>query len=485
MITRILISTVVLLHAFIASAQKSDCQKDFDYLVKKIKHDYPGYNDKVNNETLPDLKHLEQDLRNRIAQYPDSCGKCLSLYASWFKDHHLRVRRNRAELIPGDAEKQKEKPQFYDINLDSISTSGETLEGIWLGFRGRVAIAQKAGGDYIGIAIQYPKFESNQVMFRFSELGNNEFIVTSFRSNNSSIREGKASLHVNNKVLEIHGDTRFVRQTSNELSDKAFLYSYVANYPNGKNTYPVATYLSDSTYYLRIVSFYDEYANNIVNKHWREIMSRPNLIIDIRNNGGGQDQYYQKLTELIYTNPYESQGVEWYASKGNIKLFENALKNGEIKNGEEGIKWAESLVEAMKKNVGGFVSHPMNDTGIEEEEDSVYLNPKKVGIIINEGNGSSAEQFLLATKNSKKVTLFGNRNTAGVSDYSNAVSEDFPSGNFRLTFPMTRSQRLPEYPIDNIGIAPDIIIPFPSTEQLYGRLDDWVYFVKNYLELMQ
>ena len=50
---------------------------------------------------------------------------------------------------------------------------------------------------------------------------------------------------------------------------------------------------------------------------------------------------------------------------------------------------------------------------------------------------------------------------------------------------MTRSQRLPEFPFDNIGIAPGIIIPFPSTEQLYDKLDDWVYFVKNYLELMK
>jgi hypothetical protein len=49
---------------------------------------------------------------------------------------------------------------------------------------------------------------------------------------------------------------------------------------------------------------------------------------------------------------------------------------------------------------------------------------------------------------------------------------------------MTRSKRLPENPIDNIGIAPDVIIPFPATEQLYDKLDTWVYFVKNYLELL-
>ena len=485
MTKNILILSFVILISFIAQAQKSDCLKDFDYLVEKVRNDYPGYNDKVNKETLPDLKYLEQELRSRIIQYPDSCGKYLNLYTSWFKDNHLRVSRSRTNLNPTTNEELKNQPRFFNISLDSICNTGKSIEGIWIDFRGKMAIVEKKDGDYVGIAIQYRKYESYQIMFEFSQLENNEFNMTSFNPINSRTRKGKASLHIDNKVLEIHGETRFVRQTSNEILDKAFLYSYVAEYPNGTNTYPVATYLSDSTYYLRITDFYSDYSNNIVIQHWKEIMSRPNLIIDIRNNGGGQDNYYQKLTELIYTNPYESKGVEWYASKGNIKLFEDALKNREIKNGEEGIKWTESLLQAMKKNIGGFVIHPMSSNNKEEKTDSVYLYPKKVGIIINERNASSAEQFLLAAKNSKKVVLFGNHNTAGVLDYSNAVSEEFPSGNFELTFPMTRSQRLPEFPIDNIGVEPDIRIPFPSTEQLYDKLDDWVYFVKNYLELMK
>jgi C-terminal processing protease CtpA/Prc len=110
--------------------------------------------------------------------------------------------------------------------------------------------------------------------------------------------------------------------------------------------------------------------------------------------------------------------------------------------------------------------------------------PRNVGIIINEGNASSAEQFLLAAKESDKVILFGNCNTAGVLDYSNITPNPLPSNNYQLWCPMTRSKRLPENPIDNIGIAPDVMIPFPATEQLYDKLDNWVYFVKNYLELV-
>lgn len=43
---------------------------------------------------------------------------------------------------------------------------------------------------------------------------------------------------------------------------------------------------------------------------------------------------------------------------------------------------------------------------------------------------------------------------------------------------MTRSQRLPEYPIDNIGIEPDVKINLPDNLNLKSDIDDWVLFVK-------
>ncbi|GET31555.1 hypothetical protein PbJCM13498_04180 [Prolixibacter bellariivorans] len=484
MTKKVLFLMMSILTSFVVHAQKSECLKDFDYLVEKIKSDYPGYNDKVNKETLPDLKRLEQDLRNRIIQHPDSCRKYFNLYTSWFKDYHLRVSGNRANLNAKTNEKTKMQPRFYPVHLDSIDNTGQSIEGIWIGFRGKIAIAKKDDGHYIGVAVQYRNYERNQVMFEFSKPENNMFPMTSFNPTNSRTPNGKASLHIDNNVLEIHGDTRFVRQTSNEIADQALLYSYLAEYPNGTNNYPVATTLSDSTYYLRIPSFESEWSNDVVIRHWKEITSRPNLIIDIRYNGGGLDTYYQKLAELFYTDPYESKGVEWYATKGNIQFFEDVLKNGDIRNGEEGIKWTEALLQAMKKNVGGFVTHPMMGGDGEVIRDTVYRYPRKVGIIINDGNASSAEQFLLTAQNSRKVTLFGNQPTAGVLDYSNTDMVTLPSGNYKLIYPLTRSKRLPEHPIDNIGISQDVIIRYPATEQLYDRLDNWVYFVRNYLELM-
>ena len=483
-----LIVSFVLFIGFVASsrAQTTESMSDFDFLVRKIKVDYPGYDVKVNSTTKPDLLRLEDDLRGRIKIYPDSCGKYMKQYADWFKDHHLRVRQ-----IQQDLKKTETNPldkQFILLNVDSLDQKNKgsgNIEGSWHSYRGELAILKDSKSDvYFGIALHYRGFEKNQLMFTLQPEKENEYSMIYYQEyNHFKPLKGKVSGRLNNKILELHDDTRIVKNSDSEVYDNAVLASYLAEFPNGRNTYPVAVCLSDSTFYMRISSFAGDYAETTTRKHWSEIVSRPNLIIDIRYNGGGQD-YYQKLAELIYSSPYISKGADWYATKNNILFFEEAMKKGEIRDGEKGLKWTQALVDEMKKHPGQFVIHPFMGADKTISNDTVYGYPKRVGIIINEGNASSAEQFILTAKQSSKVTLFGNSNTAGVLDYSNAVPVNLPSGKFELVYPMTRSRRLPENPIDNIGIAPDIIIPYAATVQLYDRLDPWVYFVRNYLELM-
>jgi len=484
--------TFLLLFLFIGltsnlKSQTCDCAKDFDFLVQKIKVDYPGYSDKVTPKTKLELLQLEQDLRKKIKIHPDSCGIYLSSYADWFKDHHLRIQRIWASQ--GSENAPKAKPKTVAVNVDSIALlkpDSSSIEGVWHSFRGDIVIVRNSNSsDYSGVSLTYGKCEKNQLLYTLTKISEEEYQLISYPDYyDFQPEKGKASLRLQKKVLELHDDTRFVRKTNSSVADEALLHSYVPEYPNGSNVYPLALRLSDSTFYLRIPSFMSDDAEILTKKHWAEITSVPNLIIDIRNNGGGQDNYYQVLSDLIYTQPYESKGVEWYATKSNIKMYEESIKKGEIRNGEEGLRRTNALLKEMKKNIGGFVVHPMMGIDKMIKNDTIYPYPKRVGIIINEGNASSAEQFLLSSKHSSKVTLFGNSNTAGVLDYSNAIRENLPSNKYRLIFPMTRSRRLPEHPIDNIGISPDVIIPYPSTMQLFDRLDQWIYFVKDYLELI-
>ena len=71
------------------------------------------------------------------------------------------------------------------------------------------------------------------------------------------------------------------------------------------------------------------------------------------------------------------------------------------------------------------------------------------------------------------MTTFG-KPTAGVIDYSNVVSSKLPSGNFKMSWPITRSLRLPEEPFDNVGVPPDV--PFGE------EIADPIGYVQNWLE---
>jgi C-terminal processing protease CtpA/Prc len=97
-----------------------------------------------------------------------------------------------------------------------------------------------------------------------------------------------------------------------------------------------------------------------------------------------------------------------------------------------------------------------------------------VGIIIDNGCGSTTEQFLLAAKQSKKVKLFG-VTTYGVLDISNMAFIESPCKEFELAYAMSRSLRIPEMTIDDIGLQPDFYID--KTIPQYK----WVEFVNEIL----
>ncbi|MDR2145584.1 MAG: hypothetical protein LBE91_03880 [Tannerella sp.] len=463
-----------------------DCLKDFDFLVEKIQTNYPGYNDKVTNENRSQLTNLEKEVRQKITNYPDSCIYYLNEYTKFFKDGHLGVRR-----IWSDTTENRQKLEVMGIstygknlyvNVDSLyqaTKDAEGIEGVWCAYQ-REFIVTKDGKKYVGVVVNQKDWKNGQVIFEFKPVNDSIFDVINYSLiKDEKTFKTKASLLLNGKLIEFQNDRIFVRKSDSPIFDEALRTSYENYYPNVSF---VAMALDDSTFFLRIPTFAENTANELITKHWEEIMTRPNLIIDIRYNGGGNDGAYRELARLIYTKPYDVTGVEYYATEDNIKYFEDFIKKEEIP--KEWIKRNQILVEAMKKNKGKFVTHPWSIGNNTVRMNTVYPMPRNVGIIINERNASSAEQFLLAAKESDKVILFGNTHTAGVLDYSNVRIIPFPSNKYQVGCPLTRSKRIPDNPFDNIGIAPDVIIPLPATKRLYDKLDEWVYFVKNYLGLL-
>lgn len=229
--------------------------------------------------------------------------------------------------------------------------------------------------------------------------------------------------------------------------------------------------LSDETVMIRVPDFSRDNAKKLaelLEANHKAITTTPNLIIDARFNGGGADDTYAPLMAYIYTRPIYAIGVELRKSPRNLAYLKGLV-------GKEGMpesvrQMAAEILSRARAIDGEWVS--LNESGFSiTTYPQVYEYPRRVGILA-EGAGSSGDQFALDARFSRKVTLLGGP-TAGIIDYSNVIGVDAPSGEFTLRYPMTRSQRLPDEPIDNVGVPADVVFG-DEVEDHIAAAQEWL-----------
>jgi hypothetical protein len=194
----------------------------------------------------------------------------------------------------------------------------------------------------------------------------------------------------------------------------------------------------------------------------------PDLLVDVRGNGGGSARVFLALLELLYTQPVVLDGVEIRSSAHNLAMYRGLLsKPGAPADVRKQLR---DIIARMEASPTGFVlGQPGRTRTLGKHR--VQANPQRVSILIDHRCASATEEFLLAARQSKKVTLFGEP-TAGVLDYADLYMEPLPSGLFTVSMPTSRSLRLPKHPFDADGLRPDVTVP--------SWQFDWVYFVRRY-----
>ncbi len=252
--------------------------------------------------------------------------------------------------------------------------------------------------------------------------------------------------------------------------------------PETTNMYYTAKPMNDSTYFLRIPSFRDSTSNQMIKDNWDAITSRPYLIVDLRCNGGGNDQNFDALADLTYSGPYLTHGVEQYATPDFLALFKDIIAHEPRSEWKD---YLQELTDSMENHLGDYVLRPGMQRIRLVRRDTVYQNPRRIGLLIHGRNASSAEQYILEAKESEKVVLFGNERTSGTLDLSNVFAITSPSGWFKLYIPTTRSCRWPDIVIDGKGIAPQIPIPYEisRTEALQERdgIGEEIHYIERVL----
>jgi hypothetical protein len=224
--------------------------------------------------------------------------------------------------------------------------------------------------------------------------------------------------------------------------------------------------LSPSTALITIPSFGDPYRAPLaalLKQHRSALAARRNWIIDVRGNGGGSDSTYQALLPWLLPNGWVEVSAQWLVTPENIDAHQRACAMFAPGDAE----CTKFMNEAVRRMQGA----PAN-TFVEQEDGNGWnlrrpetvepRRPQRVVVLIDNQCGSSCEEFVLTVRQSFSVKLVGRSSTMGVLDYSNMRPRDLPSGQRRLLYATSRSNRLPSFPIDGIGISPDIYLPGPA-----------------------
>ncbi|MFQ5752277.1 MAG: S41 family peptidase [bacterium] len=477
----ILILLIIITPIFVYS-QDCSCEDNYLWVKKTFEENDAGFDYAIGQKGIQAYEKHNEVILKKVRSIGNSleCTKTLYEWLTFFRSGHIGIRRisdegiktNNSKISDNDIIKKFENWDRVDIDLTEFKKyllkTKSDYEGIWESPPYKIGI-KKQGEAYIGFIIEADGIFWREGQVKLRIFRNDDEITATYYMQDHSAQEFKNVEVIGNNYLQMGWIT--LKRIYPEMEIDKNIANY---YKLMKAEKPFIQKLTDNTLILRIPSFsYSEkkIIDSTLKVNTNLISSTENLIIDLRNNPGGDDASYMGILPYIYTNSIRTVGAELLSTPLNNKRMKDFIANPDYS--DEVKKWAKEGLVKLNKNLGKFVNLDSTIVSI-TKMDSVYKYPKNVGIIINENNGSTTEQFLLAAKQSKKVKLFGTT-TMGVLDISNIYFVNSPCNEFQLGYSLSRSMRIPEMAIDDKGIQPDYYIDKSIPKY------KWVEFVTNAL----
>jgi hypothetical protein len=444
----------LLLSARVALAQSCDCAENYTSLNQMLKEDYPGWDDKTNNERFQQFHDsLYQALRNE--KDPFLCYRKLNALILFLKDRHLSLGINPSPEI------NKSIRQFYSNIKEEVSpvpddSFSDPIKGLWElkggGTFYRIRFTGNKQMGYSGVIVQSDSlywFPGQVKVFVNRTQDANQYIGKTFLRDHTAADVAVRVLAPNILDFGAYGIWQRVGDSLQDLESKKAIWErqQVAAKQIGKNTL-----------YLKVPSFdlpFFEPVKKVVDSLKRTALPA-NMIIDLRDNGGGSILVSNMLLDYVYTGPIKMAGSAFKTSERNIKDQEALVSNKLINNKFDTVEFKERIAKYRAAPNSLFTT----DEDYEITMDSVYVFPNRVYILMNRFSGSATELFILQARQSGKVTLVG-ENTRGAIDYTNLGSpHQLPCSFFYYRVPMFRNSSVNTDPIDGTGIPPGISVPF-------------------------
>jgi hypothetical protein len=485
---RFTILLLVLFSVKVNAQTECNCQKNFDEIFQKVRDNYSAYSMKVNASTKPAFDALTKKVKDKSAGVtdPKECYTILKEWTEFFKDGHLFINTQTPFVVeePKDAMTKRAvavptqkfgSEQIFQAHLTANLDKLSYVEGIWESDDKvyRIGIIKDAtnGNKFYGFLLNKRDnlWVIGKTKFVLEQLSELKFKTTYYYAD---FTPEITITNVVKNLLVMENIYKFNKLSPipKEFASQDDLIHRIPDYRVEK--------LDSNNTLLKLPPFTmanaELYVSELVKQNEGLIRSSKNLIIDLRNNPGGDESVFDAIFPFIANGPIVRRGSKIRASMEN-----QILLNHELKAIQDYPQYAKNLdpklrdiIRKMQMNPGTII------TGADKtfSFSASTANPQKVVILVDKNTASSAESLSLEAKQSSKTILMGT-NTKGAFDYTEVRDWGLPCYAWRLALPLGYSYRLPLTPLEGIGIKPDVRIP--DTEV------DWVGFAVKYLNTLK
>lgn len=428
-------------------AQPCDCMTQFSFIKNYFEQNSPAFQNIKNEQHNYD--HQVQNLIQGINYQTDEkeCYQILEHYVTLLNDHHSSIdylfERQKLDT-PAQVDSFKQTPYYrhfkkYNGDLSALDTKlksrpAHDFSGIYYLSSGpRIAITENplASGFYLGVVLDSTRFlEPGHILLEFQQISGDTLFCT---------------YHLGLMGYQPTSLFKTVISRSNGINE-IDLSKQLKSEPSSSVNRPFdIIILNKQTVYLRLNSFDRVYCadmDSFLRAQAHVLGNHPNLIIDIRNNSGGDERCFFELLPYLYTSPLAVDQAQVWVTPDNITRYKEVGYNPTLIQRMEQAK-PFSFISQQKRLLKYWKLKPAK------------RSPQRVVLLFNRGTASSAEGLILYARQSKKVITMG-QNSGGYLAYGDVMSTSTPCGKYRLSCTTTRYKNSSRY--EYLGIPPQVFL---------------------------